>query len=195
MVRRAFLCFLLLILIALGASRMVDLTAQGSPQTIIVESQAFKAGEPLPKDYALEGRNLSPPLTWRNLPAGTKQLAVLVEDPGGANPTPNVLWVLYKIPATTTGLPEHVPPGATLSTPAELAGAMQGVADYGSVEPGYRGPSPPRGAAHHYRFIVFALDAALDLKPNLDRMGLLRAMQGHVIGEGEIVATYQRQTP
>ncbi len=164
MARRAFFCsFLLAILAVLGASRGVDLAAQSSPHPIIVESPAFKAGEPLPKDYALEGRNVSPPLTWRNVPAGTKELAVLVEDPGGANPTPNVLWVLYKIPAAATGLPEGVPPAATLSAPAALAGAMQGVAGYGSEEPGYRGPSPPRGAAHHFRFIVYALDAALEL--------------------------------
>jgi len=174
---------------------MVNLSAQDEPQHILVESPAFKAGEALPRDYTREGRNLSPPLTWRHAPAGTKQFAVLVEDPGGSNPTPNVLWVLYGIPSEVTGIPEGVPAGATVSTPPELAGAMQGFGAYWSGDPGYRGPLPPHGTTHLYRFIVYALDAALDLKPGLDRMGLLRAIQGHVIGEGEIVATYRRETP
>ena len=190
------LCFsLAATLAALGSTGIVGVAAQGSSQKMIVESSAFKEGQPLPRDYAGEGRNVSPPLTWRNVPAGTKEFAVLSEDPDAGNPPPNVHWVLYRIPPAVQGLPEDVPPAVTLSSPTQLAGAMQGIGARRSGDPGYRGPSPPAGVTHHYRFVVYALDAVLDLKPNLDRAGLLQAIQGHIIGEGDITATYQRQTP
>ena len=57
----------------------------------------------------------------------------------------------------------------------------------------YRGPAPPPGKPHHYHFVVYALDVALDLRPNLTRPELLEAIKGHVIGQGEIVPIYERK--
>jgi Raf kinase inhibitor-like YbhB/YbcL family protein len=162
-----------------------------TPQTITVESPTLKAGEPIPREYTADGRNLSPPLTWSNAPAATKELAVVLEDPDAGNPPPFVHWVVYKIPATARGLPENVPFEPGVPMPAAIAGAVQGVS--GFRRPIYRGPAPPPGKVHHYHFVVYALDANLDLKAGLNRVELLDAIKGHVIGQGELVATYERK--
>ena len=74
--------------------------------------------------------------------------------------------------------------------PAEIAGAIQGVSGFRRAI--YRGPAPPPGEPHHHHFVVYALDANLGLKPGLNRAELLTAINGHVIGQGEIVAIYER---
>jgi Raf kinase inhibitor-like YbhB/YbcL family protein len=96
--------------------------------------------------------------------------------------------VIYKIPANAGGLAEGVADSETLSTPA---GALQGKNSWGTV--GYRGPAPPPGhGVHHYHFKLYALDAALDVRPGLEKDQLLSAMRGHILAEGEIVGTYER---
>ncbi len=142
------------------------LAAQSTPHTIVVGSPTLKADQTMPRDYTPDGRNMSPPLTWSDLPAGTKEIAVICEDPDAGNPPPFVHWVIYKIPAGAKGLPEGIP-----------------------IEP----PAPPPGKPHHYHFVVYALDADLGLKPGLNRAELLSAISGHVIGQGEIVAIYERK--
>jgi Raf kinase inhibitor-like YbhB/YbcL family protein len=163
---------------------------QPAPQKIVVESPALKHDQPMPKDFTPDGRNVSPPLTWSNVPAGTREFAVVLEDPDAGNPPPFVHWVIYKIPGTAKGLPENIPidPGAAM--PAGVTGAIQGLNGFKRTV--YRGPAPPPGKPHHYHFVVFALDAALDLKPGLTRADLLVQMKGHIIGQGEIVPIYER---
>ena len=169
------------------------LTAQTAPQPMVVASPTLKADETMPRDYTPDGRNLSPPLTWSNVPAATVEFAVVCEDPDAGNPPPFVHWVIYKIPATATGLPEGIPidPGAAM--PSEIAGAIQGVSGFRRAI--YRGPAPPPGKPHHYHFVVYALDANLGLKPGLTRADLLAAINGHVIGRGELVSIYERKAP
>ena len=75
--------------------------------------------------------------------------------------------------------------------PAEIAGAIQGVS--GFRRPIYRGPAPPPGKVHHYHFVVYALDTVIAMKPGqvpLNRAELTEAMKGHIVGQGELVATY-----
>ena len=160
--------------------------------TIDVSSPTLKPNQPIPRDHTADGRNVSPALTWANVPDGTKELAVICEDPDAGNPPPFVHWVIYRIPATAKGLPENIPfePGAPM--PAEIAGAVQGTS--GFRRPIYRGPAPPPGKVHHYHFVVYALDASLNLNAGLTRVELLDAIKGHVIGQGELVATYERTT-
>ena len=169
------------------------LTAQSTPQPIAVASSTLKADETMPRDYTPDGRNLSPPLSWTNLPAATREIAVVCEDPDAGNPPPFVHWVIYKIPATATGLPEGIPIDPAAAMPSQIAGAIQGVS--GFRRPIYRGPAPPPGKPHHYHFVVYALDADLGLKPGLTRADLLAAIDGHVIGRGELVSIYERKAP
>jgi len=178
---------------ALTLLTAATLGAQTPPQTIVVGSPTLVADQPIPRDYTPDGRNVSPPLTWSQLPAGTKELAVICEDPDAGNPPPFSHWVVYKIPATAKGLPEGLPIDPAAALPAEIAGAIQGVS--GFRRPIYRGPAPPPGKPHHYHFVVYALDANLDLKPGLNRAELLEAIKGHVIGKGELVAIYERRAP
>ena len=169
------------------------LTAQTTPQPMVVASPTLKADETMPRDYTPDGRNLSPPLTWSNVPAATVEFAVVCEDPDAGNPPPFVHWVIYKIPASATGLPEGIPIDPAAAMPSEITGAIQGVSGFRRAI--YRGPAPPPGKPHHYHFVVYALDANLGLKPGLTRADLLAAIDGHVIGRGELVSIYERKAP
>jgi Raf kinase inhibitor-like YbhB/YbcL family protein len=171
----------------------VALSAQTAPQNIAVASPTLKADEMMARDYTPDGRNLSPPLTWTNVPAAAKQLAVVCEDPDAGNPPPFVHCVIYNIPPTANGVPEGVPIEPDAPMPPEIAGAVQGMSGFRRAI--YRGPAPPPGKPHHYHFVVFALDANLHLKPGLTRAELLEAINGHVIGRGELVAIYERKAP
>lgn len=180
----------LVALVALSAT----VAAQQEPAKITVTSPAFEHGRPLPVDYTADGKNISPPLAWTNLPAATKEIAVIHEDPTAPTPQPFVHWVIYKIPATAKGLPENISADPTVAMPTELGGAIQGIS--GFRRPGYRGPAPPKpGKVHEYHFIVYALDAPLDVQPGLNKTQLLDAMKGHIIGQGEIIGTYERKPP
>jgi Raf kinase inhibitor-like YbhB/YbcL family protein len=165
--------------------------AAQTPQKLVVESPSLKAGEMMPRDYTPDGRNVSPPLTWSNVPTGTREFAVLCEDYEAGNPPPFVHWVIYKIPGTARGLPENIPIDTSVPMPADIAGAVQGLNGFKRTM--YRGPAPPAGKPHGYHFVVYALDAALNLKPNLTRPELLEAIKGHVIGQGEIAPIYERK--
>jgi len=159
--------------------------------TIIVESPVMRTGARMPRDFSPDGRNVSPPITWSNLPAGTRQLVVICQDHGAGNPPPWVHWLIYNIPATATGLPEGIPFDPSVPMPAEIAGAVHGNNGWGL--PMWRGPAPPLGNVNHYHFLVLALDAELDLPPGMTRAQVLRAIEGHVIGQGDLVPIYQRQ--
>jgi Raf kinase inhibitor-like YbhB/YbcL family protein len=160
--------------------------------TIQIASSAFDQGQGIPRQYTGEGNDLSPPLVWSNLPKGTKELALICDDPDAPTKEPWVHWVIYKISAETKGLPEGI---ARKARPKEVPGALQGINSWTDADAtGYRGPLPPRGSgAHHYHFKVYSLDAALDAEPGLDKSGLLKAMQGHILAEGELIGTYERK--
>jgi len=156
-------------------------TAESASVTIEVSSSAFEPGGTIPQQYAGEGQNISPPVQWSGLPEGTRELALICDDPDAPRPTPFVHWVVYKIPATLRGFPE----GST-------QGAIEGTNDAGRT--GYSGPMPPVGSGvHHYHFRVYALDEELGAAAGLTKDQLLEAMEGHILGEGELVGTYERK--
>ena len=171
----------------------VGAAAQVVPQKIVVTSPTLREGEPVPTVHTPDGRNDSPALTWTNVPAGTREFAVVCEDPDAGNPPPFVHWVVYGIPAPARGLPTALPIDGS-AMPSEIAGTVQGLSGFRRAI--YRGPAPPPGKVHHYHFIVYALDAAIATKPGepaLTRAQLLEAMKGHILGQGELVATYERK--
>jgi Raf kinase inhibitor-like YbhB/YbcL family protein len=148
--------------------------------TIEVMSPAFEADATIPKRHTGEGEDVSPPLRWSSLPQGTKEIALICDDPDAPTQKPFVHWVAYKIPADRRGLPE----GST-------EGALEGINDFGEV--GYDGCMPPRGhGVHHYHFKVYALDTELDTPAGLSKDELLAAIEGHVLDEGELVGTFER---
>ena len=155
-----------------------------------IKSPAFSSGQTIPRRYTGQGDDVSPALNWSALPDGTKELALICDDPDAPSPQPWVHWVIYKIPPAAGGLREALPRSAQLTQPT---GALQGKNSWPSDNIGYRGPLPPPGhGLHHYHFKLFALDAALDLKPGMDKATLLKAMQGHILAQAELIGTYQR---
>ena len=153
--------------------------------SMTITSPSFAHDREIPPRYTCDGQNISPPLAWNGVPAATKSLALIVDDPDAPDPaSPKITWVhwvLYNIPPATDGLPESV---AGLP-----AGTLQGVNDWHST--GYGGPCPPIGK-HRYFFKLYALDTVLpDLKHPAKSM-LERSMRGHVIGQAELVGYYQR---
>jgi Raf kinase inhibitor-like YbhB/YbcL family protein len=175
--------------LALGSARGF---AQ-NPTPIAVSSSAIQANQPIPRDYTADGRNVSPPLTWSGIPASARELAVILEDPDAGSPPPYVHWLIYKIPVAAAGLPEDIPIDPSTPMPAAIRGALQGA--NGFRRNIYRGPAPPPGRAHHYRFVVYAIDRTLDAPAGLTRQQLLDLMAGHIGGQGELVATYERTAP
>ena len=157
-------------------------------------SSAFADGEPIPGKHTCDGDDVSPALAWSGAPANTKQFALIYDDPDvafGNPPQSFVHWVVYKIPGTAKGLPADLPMDAVLTAPADIAGTIQGLS--GFKRTGYRGPAPPPGKPHHYTWTVYALDAELPLAEGLNRNQLLDAMKGHIIGQGSLVAIYERK--
>lgn len=160
---------------------------------IAVGSSAFAQGEPIPRVYSGEGEDRSPPLQWSGLPAGVKQLALIVDDPDAPTEEPWVHWVLYAIPPTVVELPENASGQPDLLP----AGALQGKNSWSSGRTtGYRGPMPPPGhGTHHYHFKLYALDQAVQADAGLTKAALLKKIEGHIVGFGELVGTYVRAKP
>ncbi len=148
---------------------------------IEVSSPAFEPGGAIPRKHTGEGQDVSPALTWAVVSDETEEIALICDDPDAPTPAPWVHWVVYKIPADRTGLPE----GGT-------QGALEGKNDFGGT--GYGGPMPPRGhGVHHYHFKIYALDAELEMTSGLTKERLLEAIEGHVLAEGELIGTYERK--
>lgn len=153
-----------------------------------ITSAAFAAHGAIPKKHTCDGEDLSPALSWTGVPAGAKSLAVIMDDPDAPAGT-WVHWVLYDLPAGTTGLPAGLPKKERLDDGASQ-GACWGVGSFSRV--GYYGPCPPPGSPHRYFFKLYALDVALGLTPRATKSDVLEAMKGHVLAEAEIVGTYRR---
>jgi len=145
---------------------------------------AFPSEGPIPARHSKKGGNISPPLFWSGLPAGTRSLALIVDDPDAPSGV-FVHWLMYGIPPTSTGLEEHLPPSRALPD-----GSRQG--RNGFHELGYGGPQPPRGT-HRYFFHLYALDSMPDIAPGATRPELDRAMQGHILEETQLFGTFEHR--
>jgi Raf kinase inhibitor-like YbhB/YbcL family protein len=150
---------------------------------IKVMSAAFKDGQPIPRQYTCNGVNVSPPLEWSGVPKSARTIAIIADDPDAPAGT-WVHWVLYNLPADNIGLVENLPATENLK-----AGGFQGKNDFDKV--GYGGPCPPSGT-HRYFFKVYALDAELPLKAEATKADLEKAMEGHIVGQGQLIGTYSR---
>ncbi len=177
-------------MLAAAAAALTSYASGESSLSIQLRSSAFESGGHIPRQYTEDGDDVSPPLSWENVPQGTKELAIVCDDPDAPSKEPWVHWVIYKIPPDTRRLSEGVAP---VERPEKPEGAVQGRNSWTAGRTiGYRGPAPPPGKPHHYRFHIYALDAALQLRPELTKNQLERAMRGHVLAEGELVGTYGR---
>jgi hypothetical protein len=151
-------------------------------------SPDFNNGESLPDKHAFDFDNLSPTLTWTGIPDGTKELALICDDPDAPMGT-WVHWVIYGLPTSidVKQLSRGVPKGPSLENPP---GAKQGKNGFGNT--GYDGPRPPRGPVHRYFFHLFALREPVNLAPGATAAQLRKAMEGKILAQAEIVGTYSR---
>lgn len=158
-------------------------STEGYPdKTITVTSSAFEEGGTIPVRYTGNGEDVSPPLTFAGMSADAVSLAVVMDDLDFPLGTYNH-WVLWNISVTDT-VPEAVPHGGAVDT---LGGAVQGVG-YGKNR--YSGPKPPFGS-HRYVFRVYVLDTTLDLPETAGKKELLGAIEGHILGYGELMGRYR----
>jgi Raf kinase inhibitor-like YbhB/YbcL family protein len=152
--------------------------------SIKVSSSAFQNGEFIPAKYTCDGANISPPLSWSGIPEGTKTFALIADDPDAPGRT-FVHWVIYNIPALQKELPEGVTP--TRNIPEEV---LMGTNDFGHI--GYGGPCPPPGT-HRYFFKLYALNSAIHLEAGATKDQVLKAMEKHLLGQGELMGKYKRR--
>ena len=152
-----------------------------------IASPAFPPDGEIPSRFTCDGANVSPPLSWKGIPEGTRALALVVSDPDAPDPkapkTTWTHWVLYNIPGDASGLAED-------EARSELpTGTLQGLNDWKRT--GYGGPCPPIGR-HRYVHKLYALDTRLPDLGNPTKPRLLEAMKGHVLAEARLVGTYQK---
>ena len=164
---------------------------QMRPPAMTLTTPAFPDGGDIPAKYTQAGEQVSPALTWTNVPPGTQSFVLHMRDPDVARnrgTEDQVHWLVWNIPATATGLPEGVPKGAQLPDGSRQVSASG---------PVYRGPgAPASGPKHHYTFEVYALDTKLDVPPTDDawvaRAAVWKAMEGHVLGKAVYVGLFRR---
>jgi hypothetical protein len=151
--------------------------------SIQLTSNAFTHEGRIPAQYTCSGSDISPALSWGEPPAGTQSFALIMDDPDAPAGT-WVHWVLFNIPASARGLAEAMPADERLSD-----GSMHGRNSWG--KPGYRGPCPPSGT-HRYFFKLYALDEMVAISAGADKGELLKAMEGHILAQGELMGTFSR---
>src|SRR4051812_14560229 len=189
---------------AIAALLSTALLAQGTPAggpprtpPMVLSITGWADGTQIPAKFTQAGEQVSPELKWSNVPAGTQSFVVNMLDPDvavmrGTETQPH--WIVWNIPATSTGLPE-----------AMKAGAEQpdGTRQISASGPQYRGPgAAATGPLHHYTFEVYALDTKVEVAPSAatpainaaleTRAAVMKAMQGHVLGKAVYVGLFRR---
>jgi Raf kinase inhibitor-like YbhB/YbcL family protein len=158
--------------------------ASGGAMPLQISSSAFSESGMIPTKYTCSGADVSPPLSWHGAPAGTKSFALIMDDPDAPAGT-WVHWVVYNLSANTKELPEGVEKQEPLAD-----GALQGRNDFAKI--GYGGPCPPPGKAHRYFFKLYALNSKLNLKAGAGKADVERAMNGHIVGQAQLIGRYER---
>ena len=151
-----------------------------------IKSNAFRPEEKIPERYTCRGEDISPDISWENVPDKARTFALIMDDPDAPGGT-WVHWVVYNIPAATRSLPVHVSTADKLEN-----GAIQGITSFRKI--GYGGPCPPVGhGPHRYYFKLYALDTRLELEPGASKEDLLKAMDGHILDQSELMGRFERK--
>jgi Raf kinase inhibitor-like YbhB/YbcL family protein len=152
--------------------------------SLSLSSPSFKEGESIPIEFTCDGKNSSPALHWKDLPRNTESLVLILQDPDAPSGI-FTHWVIFNLPPPIDGIPSGMPPLKDL-----MNAEKQALNDFGKV--GYGGPCPPNGM-HHYIFTLYALDNTLRVPGGASKEEVLKAMEGHVLAEAKLTATYKRK--
>lgn len=174
------LIMILLSLLGLACRPTSSDAVQGSesPGTIPVSSSAFAEGELIPAKYTCDGEDISPPLMWSGVPENAHSAVLIMDDPDAPVGT-WVHWVLYDLPADIDRLDE-----------GDRETGVDGVNSWNNT--GYGGPCPPAGDPHRYYFKLYILDTELYLQTGATKAEIEKAMQGHILVEGQLMGKYGR---
>lgn len=142
-------------------------------------SPVFENNGNIPAKYTCDGKDVNPPLLIENVPANTKSLALIVDDPDAPRGT-WVHWVVWNIDPQTGEIKEDSVP----------KNAKQGMNDFRKKD--YGGPCPPSGT-HRYFFKLYALDTVLTIGQDSTKADLEKAMKGHILEEGSLIGLYKRK--
>ena len=165
---------------------------RGAIQVMTLTSGAWADGGVIPDKFTQAGEDISPPLSWSNIPAGTVSFTLIVHDPDAAvapGTEDTLHWMLWNLPAAVTSLHERAP---------SMAQLPDGTRQISATGPYYRGPgAASAGPAHHYVFELYALDVLLEVpavgaSPAQTRAAVVAAMAGHVRGKAALVALFRR---
>lgn len=151
---------------------------------LVLRSESFAAGEPIPAEHTCDDADRSPALSWDGVPEETKAFAIVMDDPDARN-GPFTHWLVWNLPGPARALARGVVTQADLGD-----GTKQG--RNGFEKTGYGGPCPPEGETHTYRFRLFALEAPLELDAEPDRDALVSAAEKNALAEAELTGTYAR---
>ncbi|OGQ21520.1 MAG: hypothetical protein A3I05_03700 [Deltaproteobacteria bacterium RIFCSPLOWO2_02_FULL_44_10] len=148
--------------------------------TLTLKSNGFDANGLIPQKFTCDGKDISPELEWSGVPAGTKSLALIVDDPDAPMGTWDH-WLLFNIPMNVTKFSEGMK--------ARPLGTIEGKNSWNRT--GYGGPCPP-DREHRYFFKLYALDTTLSLKTGATKKEIEKAMQGHILAQTELIGRYDR---
>lgn len=159
---------------------IINLMWMGNVMALELLSPAFKQGDKIPQQYTCDGKNISPPLYWKDVPAGTQSFILIMDDPDAPAGTWDH-WIILNIPANITSLNEDLQ-----SLPA---GSFGGKNSWSKSN--YGGPCPP-DREHRYFFKLYAIDTILPIIEGMTKQQAESAIKGHVLASTELVAKYQR---
>ena len=177
------LVLLLALLLAACNTAAASPSPQEAPMALTLSSSAFAEGKSIPDEFSCKGRNISPALAWTDAPASTVSFALIVDDPDAPVGT-FTHWVIYNMPAASQSLAKAVAHQPTFDDGA-AQGRNSGNHQY------YDGPCPPSGT-HRYFFRLYALDTRLELPPGATADQVRKAMQGHILAQGELMGTFSK---
>ncbi len=174
---------LALLLIAVFAAGIAAYAKRGGRKmtayNISIKSPAFKNMGSLPIKYSGDGKGINPPLVFENVPAGSKSLVLIMDDPDAPYGTFDH-WLIFNIGPKTREIREGEAP----------RGAVMGSNSEGNTK--YVSPSPPPGKPHRYEFKLYALDTLLALKEGANKDQIEKAMEGHIISKAILTGLYKR---
>lgn len=166
-----------ILIAAFAATFWGPATPAKSQERLSLTSPAFKNNQEIPAEYTCDGNDVNPPLVIAGVPEGTKTLALIVDDPDAPNGD-WVHWVVYNIPP------------ATLEIKTNSISGTEGPNSGDTIH--YGGPCPPSGV-HRYFFKLYAVDTTFPVTSKMNKYDLLKAMNGHILAETNLIGVYKRK--